>query len=90
MVYGNTDLTETEAMCLACKAISCNIKANTNTLFKTCQEWLMTIYLGGEAGGVQKACAAGKCCFLRAWIRLGRYSGSTHQREPFPLACREK
>ena len=47
-------------------------------------------YLGGEAGGVQKACAAGKCCFLRAWIRLGRYSGSTHQREPFPLACRKE
>lgn len=43
-------------------------------------------YLGGEAGGVEKACAAGKCCFFRAWIRFGRYSGSTHQREPFPLA----
>lgn len=51
---------------------------------------LMAVYLGGEAGGVQKACAAGKCCFFRAWIRLGRYSGSTHQREPFPLACRTK
>lgn len=48
---------------------------------------LLKVYLGGEAGGVQKACAAGKCCFLRAWIRLGRYSGSTHQREPFALAC---
>ena len=44
------------------------------------------VYLGGEAGGVQKASAVGKCCFRRAWIRLGRYSGSTHHREPFPLA----
>lgn len=51
---------------------------------------LMTAYLGGEAGGVQKACAAGKCCFFKAWIRLGRYSGSTHQREPLPLACRRE
>lgn len=47
-------------------------------------------YLGGEAGGVEKACAAGKCCFFRAWIRFGRYSGSTHQREPFPLAWWKK
>lgn len=51
---------------------------------------LSRAYLGGEAGGVQKACAAGKCCFFRAWIRLGRYSGSTHHREPFPLAWGEK
>lgn len=57
-------------------------KENTPVASRVC--W--GCYLGGEAGGVEKACAAGKCCFFRAWIRFGRYSGSTHQREPFPLA----
>lgn len=46
-------------------------------------------YLGGEAGGVQKEWVEGKCCFFRAWIRLGLYSGSTHHREPFPLTLKK-
>lgn len=67
----------------------------TTGQMNSANEWLLSPglkhiaedgHLGGEAGGVQKACALGKCCFFRACISVGRNSGWTHHREPFPLA----